>query len=298
MKKILMTTLFFAMTAQAEVKFLPLQTVAAGIDSEYYSLRPDLATVERLAPLTAADRKSITTAVIDTYDQEKLDQLYARLSSGPIPQGDYQGSILVKNELTLMIEKRVLDKMLNKKSFGGFFQGLAVKALCGKQDRIECLGEFLWKGKHFYPPAADGSVELRNAIAKKMRNPLILQAAGLSALKKPLDQARTEEFDHDQRMMLFPANVYCGISLLDTRRESIIIDYAYGDDYKPFIPEVDGLVTRNGKMIRDEIRMIRPGLYLGRAYLENLFLLNFVLESKNPGNIESKNQCWTGNSWQ
>ena len=263
-KKVIFLSLIsiFSVPVSAEVKFLPLQAVPQGSDPEYYAFRPDFAAVERGAPLTAQDRKSLTPSMLKTYSQEQLDQLYARLSSGPIPQGDYEGSILVRNELTLMIEKKVMDKMLNQKSFGGFFQGIAVKVLCQNRDRIECLGEFLWKGKHFYEPATDGSVELRNAISMNMRSSILLKTAGLSALEKPLSQARVGSFNREQRLMLFPANVYCGISLMDTRRESIIIDYAYGDDYKPFIPEVDGLVTRNGKLIRDEIRMVRPGLYL------------------------------------
>ncbi len=289
---------FWTIGALAQVKFLPSKVVPAGTDPEYYSAKPDFAMVERWAPLSPQDRKSLSPALLKSYSQEKLDQLYARLASGPIPQGDYEGSILVKNELVLTIEKMMMDKMINRKSFGGFFQGLAIKVLCGSRDRLECLGEFLWKGKHFYPPEADGSIELRNAINLKLRNSMILKAAGLSALDKPLSQAQVQDFNHDKRMMLMPAHVYCGISLADTRRESIIIDYAYGDDFKPFIPEVDGLVTRNGKVIRDEIRMIRPGLYLGRAYVENIFLLNFVLESKSTPSLEIKNQCWTGNSWQ
>jgi hypothetical protein len=32
--------------------------------------------------------------------------------------------------------------------------------------------------------------------------------------------------------------------------------------------------------VRDEIRMIRPGLYLGRAYLDRGFALNFTLYDK------------------
>ena len=39
----------------------------------------------------------------------------------------------------------------------------------------------------------------------------------------------------------------------------------------------DALAGRNGLRIRDEIRMIRPGFYLGRAYANKIFLLNFIL---------------------
>ena len=63
--------------------------------------------------------------------------------------------------------------------------------------------------------------------------------------------------------LLFPAKLYCGQSLLDGRRESVIIDYAYNDDLPGYQEHPDALVGRNGLRIRDEIRMIRPGLLSG-----------------------------------
>ena len=77
--------------------------------------------------------------------------------------------------------------------------------------------------------------------------------------------------------LLFPAKLYCGQSLLDGRRESVIIDYAYNDDLPGYQAHPDALAGRNGLRIRDEIRMIRPGFYLGRAYANKIFLLNFML---------------------
>ena len=43
-------------------------------------------------------------------------------------------------------------------------------------------------------------------------------------------------------------------------------------------PRVDILAAASMLEVRDEIRMVRPGLYLGRAYLGRIFLLNFTLE--------------------
>ena len=77
--------------------------------------------------------------------------------------------------------------------------------------------------------------------------------------------------------LLFPAKLYCGQSLLDGRRESVIIDYAYNDEIPGYQEHPDALAGRNGLRIRDEIRMIRPGFYLGRAYANKIFLLNFIL---------------------
>ncbi len=60
--------------------------------------------------------------------------------------------------------------------------------------------------------------------------------------------------------------------------KSIIIDYAYNDDLAAIFHEgTDDWVNRKGLRIRDEIRMVRPGFYLGRAYINRAFLLNFTL---------------------
>ena len=97
--------------------------------------------------------------------------------------------------------------------------------------------------------------------------------------------------------LIMPARVYCGISLLDARKESIIIDYAYsdnefGDGVTGYL-KLDDLAGRNGLKIRDEIRMIRPGLYLGRAYLGNVFGLNFVLDqTENLQPVLENSECF------
>jgi hypothetical protein len=85
------------------------------------------------------------------------------------------------------------------------------------------------------------------------------------------------EIDEKDTWLLFPAKLYCGHSLLDGRRESIIIDYAFSDDIPGYRAEPDELAGRDGLKIRDEIRMIRPGFYLGRAYMNRTFILNFTL---------------------
>jgi len=65
----------------------------------------------------------------------------------------------------------------------------------------------------------------------------------------------------------------------------------------------DLLAGRGGLLIRDEIRMIRPGFYLGRAYINRMFLLNFTLHNEEVANRESesfrdgapiKEDCWPG----
>ena len=83
-----------------------------------------------------------------------------------------------------------------------------------------------------------------------------------------------------QQWLLFPAKLYCGQSLLDARRESIIIDYFFTDELPGYREKPDFLAGRNGLQVRDEIRMVRPGFYLGRAYIGRVFLLDFTLYNK------------------
>ena len=60
------------------------------------------------------------------------------------------------------------------------------------------------------------------------------------------------------------AEVRKGQSMLDGR-ECIILDYAR-----------TSLVARS---VRDELRLLRPGLYLGRAYWHGLRVADFALEA-------------------
>ncbi len=103
--------------------------------------------------------------------------------------------------------------------------------------------------------------------------------------------------------LYFPAKLYCGQSLLDSRKESVIIDYAFTDELPDYHPVPDKLGGREGLLIRDEIRMVRPGFYLGRAYTDGTFLLNFTVyndaaakagsdEFQRTGKISE--DCWTG----
>ena len=63
------------------------------------------------------------------------------------------------------------------------------------------------------------------------------------------------------------ATVYKGPSWLDNR-DCIVLDYSE-----------TSLVAR---WIRDEIRAIGPGLYLGRVYWDKTPLIHFALEFQQP----------------
>jgi hypothetical protein len=243
---------------------------------ESFAEKPDLARVEYEHPIPLQELAKITPRYLAERTQEELDQIYARLSAGPIPDGPFAGSIV--------FPKGSSGKLRAAEIVGGL-KGLAVR-LGGKN--LEIAGETLWKGKVFYREQR----VLRNRIE---------DLASLRPLVGPGDIPKID-VDGKDAWLLFPAKLYCGQSLLDSRRESIIIDYAFTDEVPGYRERIDFLAGRNGLKVRDEIRMVHPGLYLGRAYMDRAFVLNFVLENKDlakqgeeafaAGQIQE--DCWPG----
>jgi hypothetical protein len=82
---------------------------------------------------------------------------------------------------------------------------------------IEDVGETLWRGKVFF---RDERV-LRNRIEDLS----ILKKMGLVE-----GEPKKMNYGGKETWLLFPAKLYCGQSLLDARRESIIIDYFFTDE--------------------------------------------------------------------
>ncbi|HBL28958.1 MAG TPA: hypothetical protein DD490_19155 [Acidobacteria bacterium] len=220
--------------------------------SSGYAAKPDFARVERDHPLTPAERAALTPESLSKLSQDEIDQIYARLTAGPIPDGPHQGTVIFARGGSLPRLEEIL---------GGVKGFLAKKAV---QD-LEQAAEFLWKGKVFYRDKR----ELRNQITNRKKLARLFKA--------DVSRMRTATIDGREVGLLFPAKLYCGQSLLDSRRESVIIDYFFGDEIDGYLPEIDGIAGRGGLQIRDEIRMVRPGFYLGRAYVAKLFLLNFTL---------------------
>jgi hypothetical protein len=218
----------------------------------------------------------VTPKYLAGLNQEELDQLYARLGSGPIPDGAFDGEIVFP---------RGSSGKLRAAEVVGGLKGLGVNF---KGKMLETAGEALWKGKVFY---RDQKV-LRNRIED------------LALLRTVIGSGDIPKIDVDGKdaWLLFPAKLYCGQSLIDSRRESIIIDYAFTDEIKGYREKPDFLAGRRGLKVRDEIRMLRPGLYLGRAYMDHAFILNFVLYNKaldKAGRAEFeigqvKDDCWSG----
>jgi hypothetical protein len=253
-----------------EIGFLP-----AG---DAYSQKPDFARVEHEQPLKLAELAKLTPQNIVNYSQEQLDQIYARLTAGPIPDGAFDGDLVFP--MGASGDRRLAEIV-------GGVPGFAVEL---KLHRVEELGRVLWKGKVFY---RDDRL-LRNRIE---------DLAVLKPIVDSPDTVKRIKVRGTEQWLLFPAKLYCGQSLLDGRRESIIIDYAFTDLLPDYRAKPDGLAGRDGLRIRDEIRMVRPGFYLGRAYAGRVFLLNFVLYNDEIAKRDGpafeqtgavKEDCWPG----
>jgi hypothetical protein len=244
-----------------------------------YRTKPDFAQVEYQYPLAMADLAKLTPDNLKQFDQEQIDQIYARLTAGPIPDGPFDGDLFFPKGKTGA--NRLAE-------IAGGLPGLAIEL---KADKIEVLGAALWKGKVFYR----NERLLRNRIEDTpLLKPLI--EGDLSTLPKITVNGK-------DAWLMFPAKLYCGQSLLDGRRESIIIDYFFTDEIAGYREKPDFLAGRNGLQVRDEVRMVRPGFYLGRAYLGKVFLLNFTLINQDvvkrdgeafakSGHVEE--DCWAG----
>jgi len=243
----------------------------------------DFARVESEKPLSRADLAKITPENIANLSQEEVDQIYGRLTAGPIPDGPYYGDLFFAKGQSLHTR------------LGEILGGVEGHIADAKIATLENVGKQLWKGKMFY----------RNELV--LRN-LIDNLTPLKPLVDDLGTVRTTTIKrqgplgsflpNNKVWLLFPAKLYCGQSLVDSRRESVIIDYSYGDEIDGYRASPDSLAGRGGLRIRDEIRMVRPGFYLGRAYANRLFLLNFTLY--NPDVAEAgagkpiAEDCWTG----
>src|SRR3546814_19164355 len=60
-----------------------------------YADKPDFDEVEYRHPLSVDDLPKLTPENIKNFDQEQLDQIYARLSAGPITDDAFDGDLLI-----------------------------------------------------------------------------------------------------------------------------------------------------------------------------------------------------------
>ncbi len=274
-----------------EIPFAPLaDDTITDPDNPTKIFRVDFAAVEAAYPLSRADLMKLTPSSLLALNQEEIDQIYGRLTAGPIPDGAYQGDLFFARGGTGQLVPRLQEIL-------GGFEGRLAGA---KVELLEKLGRALWKGKMFY---RDERV-LRNFIEDfQPLRPLIADPEALLTARVPREGWLKWILPTTEVWLLFPAKLYCGQSLLDSRRESVIIDYAYTDELANYQPSPDSLAGRQGLRIRDEIRMVRPGFYLGRAYAHGIFLLNFTLYNAEAADAGADafaagnavpEDCWTG----
>jgi hypothetical protein len=220
------------------IRFAPPGTDVARLRSEY-ALTPD-------------ERRALTPEAFRTLTQDQVDQLYLRLSSGPIPDGPFRGDLFFPRDGNGRARIRdVADPALPLAAH--------VAAL-----RVEHLGRALWKGKVFF--RSQGI--LRNRVEEiSILRPFITDVDSIPKLT----------FDGQTTWLLFPAALSCGSSRFDPTRRSIVIDYSRGPTLAGYREVPDKLAGPEGLNILDEVRIVRPGLYLGRAYFGQRFALNFTL---------------------
>src|SRR5687768_8911885 len=99
----------------------------------------DFARLEHEYPLSIAQRESLTPARLAEYSQEQVDQIYGRLTAGPIPDGPYDGDLF-------------FPRGTDGETRLGEILGGRLKARLASLGvrKTESLGRLLWKGKVFY----------------------------------------------------------------------------------------------------------------------------------------------------
>jgi hypothetical protein len=274
--------------AQVDIPFAPAQdTSIADPDNPTKVFRIDFARVESEFPLSRTDLLKLTPDLISKLSQEQVDQIYGRLTAGPIPDGPYLGDLFFA---------RGDNKQARIEEILGGIRGRVAGAATSL---LETIANDLWKGKVFYRDAriARTMIQDRAAIRRRVDDPATVQTIVVP------DETWLSHLFPTRAWLLFPAKVHCGQSLLDARRESIVIDHNFNDEVAGYRASPDSLAGRGGLRLRDEIRMIRPGFYLGRAYANRMFLANFTLY--NPTVVDPQEEafrtgapgaedCWPG----
>ena len=59
-----------------------------------YQSKMDFARLEHEYPLAPSDLEKITPSNLSAATQEQIDQIYARLTAGPIPDGPFEGDFV------------------------------------------------------------------------------------------------------------------------------------------------------------------------------------------------------------
>jgi hypothetical protein len=224
--------------APPTVRFAPIGTDVTRLRSEF--------------ALSDAERLALTPDNLQSLAQDQVDQIYARLSAGPIPDGPFRGALFFPRDR---------DGRASIRDLAGPGPTLLphIAAL-----RAERFGAMFWRGKVFF--RSQGLVRNR-----------IEDLALLRPIIKDNETIPKLTFDGQTTWLLFPARLSCGESRFDKTRRSIVIDYAETAKLEGYREVPDRLAGPEGLNIFDEVRVIRRGFYLGRSDFGPRFALNFTL---------------------
>ena len=166
--------------------------------------------------------------------------------------------------------------------FGEVLGGIGGRLASAKIVALEAVGKQLWKGKMFYR----NELVLRNLIDNLEPLKLLVDNVGTVRTTTIKRQGFLGSILPNNKVwLLFPAKLYCGQSLVDSRRESVIIDYSYSDEiegYRASEPDTSLYTRAEIPVTFDDGRQARAWVYfynapLGRAeriqsgdYLEHL----------------------------
>src|SRR5262245_43955228 len=95
-------------------------------DNPAKKFRVDFARVEHDKPLTRADRMRLTPENVAGFTQEEFDQLYGRITAGPIPDGQYRGDLFFSRGDRISPEADVRTRL--ERILGAFPDGLPAPA--------------------------------------------------------------------------------------------------------------------------------------------------------------------------
>ena len=234
---------FVAMIAACRTAAPPIRFAPPG--TEVQRLRTDFA-------LTDAERLALTPEAMRSLTQDQVDQIYARLSAGPIPDGPFRGDLFFPRDRDGRAQVRDLSD--------------APPSVLGPAAALtaEQLGRMLWRGKVFF--------RNQSIVRNRIEDLLILRPI--------VDDVKTIPkltFDGQTTWLLFPARLSCSDSRFDKTRKSIVVDYAETAKIDGYRQIPDALAGPERLNIFDEVRVVRRGFYLGRSYFGPRFALNFTL---------------------
>jgi hypothetical protein len=225
-------------TAAPAIRFAPPGTDVARLRSDF--------------PLSDSERRLLTPDSLKALTQDQVDQIYMRLSPGPIPDGPFRGDLFFPRDRSG--HARIHDLAAPAPKLVAHIGAL----------RAEQLGRVLWKGKVFFRSQGIIRNRIEDLAVLKL---IVTDPATIPKLT----------FDGATTWLLFPAQVSCSASRFDAPQHSIAIDYSRGPTIEGYRPIPDDLAGAEALNIRDEVRVVRRGFYLGRAYFGDRFGLNFTL---------------------